>query len=353
MHLLIAAPGNSVHTLRWVDAFLHRGHRVDLVTQHPPLAEMPPGIRVHRLPHLRGAGYMLNQRRFRQLVGQLAPDVVNVHYASGYGTLARCLVGVPMVLNVWGSDVFEFPERGGMHRWWLQGNLRAAGVIVSTSKVMAKRVHELLPASRIEVVPFGVDTERFRPAVVRRDGPVVIGTVKALRHTYGIDRLLQAFAQLLAHDGLPGVRLRIVGDGPERGPLEALAGRLGIAGMVDFIGAVPHRQVPAELQKLDVYVALSRAESFGVAVIEASACGLPVVVSDVGGLPEVVAEGRTGFVVPHGAPTHAAERLHQLVCDADQRRRLGEEGRRWVQEHYAWPMCVERMEQVLQHAAQA
>ncbi|MBX2973691.1 MAG: glycosyltransferase [Flavobacteriales bacterium] len=352
MRVLLIAAASSVHTVRWANAFVQRGLQVHLISQHAPLPALSPSVALHRFPHRGGLGYLLNRRRAARLVRSIRPDVVNAHYASGYGSLVRGLKEVPVVLNVWGSDVYEFPDRSALHRWWLLRNLRAAHRIVSTGHAMAQRVKALLPgAAPVDVVPFGVDLDVFRPADRRGNDPVAIGTVKALAHTYGVDRLLQAFALLLRMDGLPEARLRIVGDGPQRAELERIATGLGIAEQVDFIGAVPHGQVPDALRKLDIYVALSRAESFGVAVIEASACALPVVVSDAGGLPEVVRDGDTGFVVPQGDPAVAAQRLHQLILDGVLRERMGAAGRRWVREQYEWSHCVDRMIAVLQQAA--
>lgn len=347
MRILLVAAANSVHTVQWANAFAGRGHRVHLATQHAPLPQLAPAVQVHRLPHRRGTGYLLN-RGLARLADQLRPDVVNVHYASGYGSLVRGLKDVPVVLNVWGSDVYEFPDRSPLHRAWLLGNLKAARTIVSTSEAMAARVRQLLPdAPPITVVPFGVDTTVFTPAASPGEG-LPVGTVKTLAPTYGIDRLMQAFAQLPTTSGL---RLRIVGDGPEREVLIRLAAQLGVADRTDMVGAVPHARVPDELRKLSVYVALSRAESFGVAVIEASACGLPVVVSDAGGLPEVVRDGVTGFVVPGGDPRVAARRIQELLADPALRTRMGTMGRQFVQERYERSRCVDRMIAVLQQAA--
>ena len=131
-----------------------------------------------------------------------------------------------------------------------------------------------------------------------------------------------------------------------------MAARLGVSERMDMVGGVAHEKVPEELHKLDVFVALSRAESFGVAVVEASACGLPVVVSDSGGLPEVVQDRVTGFVVPGGDPQEVANLLRQLLADRALRERMGAEGARFVNEHYEWGRCVDRMLEVLRNTVE-
>lgn len=354
MRIVLLSAASSVHTMRWANAFADRGHEVHLISQHEPLRGYREGVHTHLLPHRSGAGYLLNGRRLRRLVNDIGPDVVNAHYATGYGTLARAVKDVPVVLNVWGSDVFDFPEKSAVHRWWLARNLRAADRLVSTSEVMADRTMRWVPdLPRPIVVPFGVDTVQFSPLHVDHHEGVVIGTVKALAHKYGIDTLIDAFQLLRERPGMERIRLRIIGTGPDRDALVARADNAGLGGLVEFVGGVPHAMVPQNLDRLDIFVALSRndSESFGVAVIEASSCGLPVVVSDAGGLPEVVVQGATGFVVPREDPAAAAERLGMLVHDAQLRERMGAEGRRHVIARYEWKACVDRQLAVLDEAA--
>ena len=342
-----------MHTLRWANAFAANGHEVDLVSEHEPLRGYV-GLRgIHLLPHRSGAGYLLNGTRLRRLVRELKSDVVNAHYATGYGTLARAVRGVPLVLNVWGSDVFDFPEKGPLHRWWLRRNLRAAQRVVSTSEVMADRTRFWVPdLARPSVVPFGVDTVQFSPLSGEDNSHehIVIGTVKSLAKQYGIDTFIEAFALLRSRPDMQDVRMRIIGSGPDLAELSTLVSARGLIGLVDLVGAIPHEQVPAALERMDIFVALSREESFGVAVIEAAACGLPVVVSDAGGLPEVVVDGITGAVVPRNDPAAAVEQIARLVASPELRAQWGKAGREHVMKHYEWNGCVDRMLGVLQEA---
>lgn len=354
MKVLLLSGASSVHTIRWANAFAAQGLEVHLVSQHAPIDPLAPAVRLHRPPHFGGAGYVLNGPRLRRLVRDLGIDVVNAHYATGYGLLARAVRSVPVVLNVWGSDVYDFPSGGPLHRALVRANLRAATRVVSTSRVMAERTRQLCPGlGPITVVPFGVDLSLFRP--LERDGhhAPVIGTVKSLAPKYGIDTLIGAFA-LLAPE-FPTLRLRIVGSGPQQQELERMAERLGVAARTDIVPRVAHDQVPDQLRRLDVYVALSKldSESFGVAVIEASACGLPVVVSDAGGLPEVVVDGRTGFVVPRADAAAAAAKVRELLRSPDLRRRTGRAGAEHVAAEYAWDACVQRQVAVLREAVAA
>lgn len=353
MKVLLIAAASSVHTMRWANAFVQRGAIVHLVSEHDPIPGFDQAVRLHRLPHVGGLGYVLNRTALRRIIREFHPDVMNAHYASGYGTLAVRDVNVPLVLNVWGSDVYEFPDAGPVQRWLLKRNLRRADAVVSTSEVMARRTAEVCPGlGPIAVVPFGVDVDRFSPMPRAESGELVLGTVKTLAPKYGIDTLLRAFKLVCDRQPSREMRLRIVGGGSQESELKRLAVQLGVEGATDFVGSVPHDAVPGELRKLDVYVALSRthSESFGVAIIEASACGVPVVVSNVGGLPEVVEDGVTGFIVAPEDPTAAANAIEQLLASKELRDRMGTAGRDRVERLYAWGACVDRQMAVLRSA---
>ena len=359
--IALLGPANSIHLQRWAHALVDRGHAVGVFTQHACDRKLLPiSANVFPLPRGGALGYFTNAWRARELLTRWRPDVVNAHYASGYGTTAA-LCGVrPVLLSVWGSDVYDFPYQSALKGRLIRGNLRRATAIASTSHAMARQVQRLTPErSEIAVTPFGVDVARFRPEPLHRaTGPLTVGTVKSLAPKYGVDLLLRAFAGLVADadvQALPqGCRLLVVGDGPQRAELEALARELGIAPRTEFAGAVAHAEVPTWLNRLDVYAAPSRldSESFGVAVIEAGACALPVVVSDAGGLPEVVRDGETGLVVPRDDVPGLQAALKRLVLDAALRDRLGRAGRLHVENTYEWGHCVDLMERCLQRVAQ-
>jgi len=299
------------------------------------------------------AGYFLARSAARRCLQAFQPDIVNAHYATGYGTLARLAGFRPIALSVWGSDVYAFPTKSRLHRAWVTSNVRAANAVFSTSHAMANRVLELAPdVATPAVTPFGVDTALFRPGTSRPAmDRIVFGTVKSLAPVYGIDRLIRAFAASLYEVRVDSpaladrMYLRIAGAGPELSALRALAEALGIAERTTFAGALPHRDVPQFLDGLDVFVALSRQESFGVAVLEASASGCAVVATDVGGLPEVVVPGETGVLVSDkNAVDGATHAFAQLVRDPSRRVRMGQAGRAFVTRNYDWNTCIRVME---------
>ncbi len=362
MKIALISAASSIHTIRWANGLHADGHEIHVISQHPQAEPFAPGVQVHLFP-LRGVvGYFSMAHGVRRLLRQLQPDIVNAHYASGYATTARLVGFRPWVLSVWGSDVYDFPYKSRWHRWLVHTNLLAANAVASTSQCMAAQARSLAPElGAIAITPFGVDLGTYQgigPTAQAQSDRWVIGTVKTMAEKYGVDTLIEAFALLqrklassapaLAHS----MRLRLVGGGPQTAALQQLAQNLGIADRVEFVGQVPHAQVPHVLASLDIYVALSRldSESFGVAVIEAGAAGRPVVVSDAGGLSEVTVHGVTGLVVPRGNPQAAADALEHLLRNADLRQQMGLAAQQHVARHYSWHACIHTMVEFYEQA---
>jgi len=349
--VLLVGAGNSIHLQRWANALAQAGLRLHVATVHPPLPTgWLPAVTLHLLRPHGAAGYVGAVPALRRLVHQQRIDLVHAHYATGYGVLATLAGYRPRLVSVWGSDVDDFPDKSMLHAALLRRVLRSADALAATSQALVGRVHTLLPqrpaGQQLHLTPFGVDTEQFQPGVApRRDAAqVVIGSSKGLAATYGIDVLLRAFAQLPAVNRHgQALQLRLLADGPQASEYQQLAAALGLQGRVQFDGGLPHAQMPQALSALDVFVAPSRQESFGVSVLEASACAVPVVASAVGGLPEVVEHGVTGLLVPPGNVAALAAALATLADDPALRLAMGRAGRQLVQARYAWPFCVEQM----------
>ena len=164
---------------------------------------------------------------------------------------------------------------------------------------------------RTDVIPSGVDTDRFRPSADRIAakarlgvdvGRPLIGTVGRLEPRKGTATLIAALATLRA--GGRDASLVVVGDGPLRSELVATAARLGLASHVQMLG--DRADIEEILAAVDVFVLPSRTEGMSNALLEAMAMALPVVATAVGGTPEVIAEGRSGLLVPSDDPSAMA-----------------------------------------------
>lgn len=355
MKLLYIGQGSSIHNVRWLNSISENGVEITFLTIHAPREKLDKSIEVVKVPGSGWLGYVLVGFLSWVLSRRTQFDIRHIHYATGYGMSAFFGSRANTILSVWGSDVYEFPRRSSIHRWYLRKVLERAELICSTSEAMKHQVECLFrPSAPIRVTPFGIDTSKFKTALLVDEGMrvegarnFVVGTVKTLEPKYGIDVLIRAFCifkQDIERLGIGRkIELHIAGEGYQENDLRRLVNKLGLEDCVKFLGFLRHDDVPKVLNSFDVFAALSREESFGVAAIEASACGLPVVVSNIGGLPEVVRHGTTGFVVAVEQPEGAAEVFRTLFTDPVMRRKVGETGQKHVAKTYSWSASVQIM----------
>lgn len=341
--LLLLSDAQSVHTQKWAEFMAEQAnYNTHLFSLNAPTDDWyqkhPITLHIASVKNKSITGklrYLTAVKQLKDIIKTIKPNLVHAHYATSYGMLGRISGFHPFIISVWGSDVYEFPTKSILHKAILRRNLRAADLICSTSAAMARQTSKY-SSKQIHVVPFGVDCSRFSQREKTETSTITIGTVKTLEQTYGIDLLLKAFAILTKKQPQILLELKIAGQGSQLDALKKLAIELEIQHQVDFAGKIPHNQVPDFLRSLDVFVALSRRESFGVAVIEAAACGCPVVVSNVGGLPEVVQHGETGFLVASESPEAAADAMEKLVLDKKLRVNFGIAARTFVENNYNW-----------------
>lgn len=210
----------------------------------------------------------------------------------------------------------------------LAAKVGAADLVVCTSNWAASQVTAWAGGaeSRVRVVPCGVDLARFSVAGPRRSVPrpaLAVLTVAGLTARKGHRYLLEAVAAL----GERGMVVDIVGAGPEGPHLEAMAHRLGIAGLVRFHGALGHDEVAARYAMADVFCLPSLAEGVPFVLMEAMACAIPVVTTWICGVPELLTHEQEGLLVPPADAAALAEAFGRLHGEPELRERLGRQGR--------------------------
>ncbi len=348
--ILFLADINSIHTEKWVRSLTKRGYQIALFSLSVKTCTWPDELKipyqcfdmseesVRSSKRFGKASYFKAIHALRPLLESFDPHIVHAHYASSYGMLATKLSFPQSVISLWGSDIYEFPKRSILHKFLIKKILRKAPVVCSTSKAMAVEASKYIKR-KYEVTPFGIDVDRFQYNSEEHE-VYTIGTVKSLEHIYGVDRLIKAYAAYQKTSEIKSC-LKIYGSGSEKEKLQKLVDSLGISDHVGFEGFVSGNQLVAAFNSLDVYVALSRRESFGVAVLEAESSGLPVITSDAGGLPEVV-DPESGYVLSGELIQETAIILKQLE-DREERRKRGVSARQFVINNFSEDACVDKL----------
>lgn len=350
MKVLLLSDINSAHTQKWAIGLSKKGIDIGIFSISKPVTDWyakynivllsDSSIENQNSSSLSKLGYFKFIPKLKAAIKKFKPDIVHGHYASSYGILGARSGFHPFVLSVWGSDVYDFPNKSIPNKLILKYNLKKADQIVSTSHIMAKETKKYT-SKNIVITPFGVDLNIFKPTKVKSvfsSEDIVIGTVKSLEIKYGIDYLLKAFAILKMRCSELPLKLLIVGDGSEMDNLKALSKSLKIENETIFTGKVVQEDVPKFQNMLTVYVSLSiyNSESFGVAAIEASACEKPVVVSDVDGFKEVVDNNVTGIIVPKCNIEETVKAIEFFILDKGRSLEFGKNGRVRVSKLYNW-----------------
>jgi len=367
--------GAETHAHEVAKELVGRGHDVkvytsDLLREHPFEHLDQPFDMVDGVPVVRKRAYRLGEAfHYPMMPGQVEilrepADVLHSHSFGYFHTnvmaVRRKLRDTPLVI----TPHYHPPEtmQGGPVRHLLRrfydNNLAnwvfdQADIIIAVSRgELSSMVHHINDLSKVRVIPNGIHFTRFEElpeAGAFREprgiaGPMLL-YVGRLAVNKRMEFVIQAMPDLLeAH---PDLTLVIAG--PDDGVGEEwkeLASTLGVDGSIRFEGFLSEEDMIASYHDADVFVLPSEWEAFGIVLLEAMACRTPCVCADRGGAPEVIDDGETGFVATYGDVDDWADKIGQLLGDDTLRRRMGDLGRRRVQERFVWPAIVDQIEEV-------
>jgi len=356
IRLLVLSNPNSIHTIKWITALAKNNFKIVLVglntlkvtdyNKYSNIKVITFNNDIIKYENIfRKLRYIKLLPKIKKIISEFKPDILHAHYASSYGLLGALSNFHPFVISVWGSDIYDFPRKSWFHKKILQYNLIQADHILSTSKVLAKET-KLYTNMPIEITPFGIDIDIFKKKNTKSlfgDDDIVIGTIKSLEEIYGIENLIHLFNLLVEkYPELP-LKLLIVGGGSLSSSLKALVVDLKLEDKTIFTGEIIASDIPQYHNMLSIYVALSKQESFGVAILEASSCSRPVIVSDVGGLPEIVEDKVTGYVVDGENIEKVLIVIEKILFNKQLEIKMGEAGRNRVERLYNWKNNVQQM----------
>ncbi|HEY7654410.1 MAG TPA: glycosyltransferase [Methylomirabilota bacterium] len=296
--------------------------------------------------------------RTMRLVRSRRIQVIHSHGkgAGLYGRLVAWWTGAAAIHTFHGIHP---PRHPGLYLAMerLLARLSHAVIHVSASQAAEARALGLAPPGRSRVVVNGIDVERVRAAAARaplsrdqlglRGDALVVGTVARFDPVKGLDVLLRAFALLL--ERVPEAQLLVVGDGPERESLRALARGLDPGGRIVFVGAIP--DAARVLPLVDLYATASRREGLPLAVLEAMACEVPVLATRAPGHVDAVDDGVTGQLVPVDDVSGLAAAAAGLLRDPARRSAMGRAGRARVERDFTRARMIVAIADLYREAA--
>lgn len=397
MKILLLAHGFPRHAGDLAGAFLLAlargqqalGHTVLAVVPHDaglPIDDVVDGVRVQRYRYasdadetlayrgtmadqvmrtwsgrLRLAGFVRAARQAAtRAIAEFAPDVVHVHwwFPGGLSMWPRLVNRVPYVMTSHGTDLF-LVDRVPAARYLAGPIFRNAAQTTVISSPLVSRVERLgVDRRSITVIPMPVDAAvaaQLEGAFNAHRPPDTLLFVGRLVERKGAAYVIRAIAEL--SEAGRHVRLVIVGDGPERVALTALAGSLAVGDRVEFTGALSPAEVRDRYRAGGVFVMPAvtdwkgEQEGFGMVLVEAMAFGLPVVATRSGGIPDIVRDGENGVLVPERDVGALARGILLLLDDPALATRLAEAARADVRDRFAPARIASAFDSVYRRAA--
>ena len=366
----VAARGHEVHMVLPWHPKLRRPEREGRVHFHPFHYAPHPSMNIFGYAEALRADVNLRWKAFaaaplalaagwwaaRRVAAQVGATVMHGHWVIPSGAIAATATrGLPVVISLHGSDVYVAERHAMAGRVAGHAFSRAGWVTACSADLRARALRLGADEQRSEVVPYGVDADRFRPdAAVRAEvraslgieesTPMVFAAGRFVRKK-GFEYLIDAIAKLPAP-----VMLVMGGDGDLRDEFVARARDAGIAERVRFVGLLSQDAVARHFAAADVIAAPSVRDDSGNVdglpnvVLEALASATPLVATPAGGIAAAVDHDRTGMLVPERDPEALAAAIAGLLESPSRRRALGDAARADVIGRFGWARAAERFE---------
>jgi glycosyltransferase involved in cell wall biosynthesis len=348
------------------------GYQISVVTpkiyEKSHYVEEQEGIRVYRFPFFSGNRPLIEYEKipylrmvFYYMTGFLLTiyvvfkhkcHLIHAHWAIPTG-LIGVLVGsflkTPLIVTIHGSDF----RIGTMNAFILKKIFlyvcKRAKHIICVSEVLRREIEKLgIKAEKISVSPMGVEELFFRPLINRGVNRMsqwfTILSNRQLQPIYNISLLIRAIPMVLKEE--PNARFIIAGIGSERERLEKQVKDLNISSSVQFLGWVPHEEMPKLLSQADIYISTSLDDGTSISLLEAMASGAFPIVTDIPSNREWISDGENGFLVPLNEERFLAEKILEAIRNRELLSESLKINESIVEERALWPVCIEKIKEI-------
>ena len=271
------------------------------------------------------------------------------------GAIIQSITGIPHIATVHGSDLSLIRKSAVLTRI-CTFIIRHSDTVTVNSRYTRQQLVSLVPESdrKIQIIPMGVDSEFFhkhKPVteIKKSQQERIILNVGRLIGLKGTRYLIEAMADVV--QAVPDAKLVVVGTGPEKKHLVKRVHELSLDNHVQFLGTIPHDELPSYYQNADVFVLPSitlagMTEGLGVVLLEAMSHGIPVIGSNVGGIPDIITDGENGFLVPEQRPDILAEKIIRILDDTELQEKFRRNGLIRVRDSFSWDMISKKFSEL-------
>jgi glycosyltransferase involved in cell wall biosynthesis len=371
----VGARGHTVHVVLPWHPRLRRESREGNVFFHPFRYAPHPSLNIFGYAEALEADVRLRWKAFiaaplalaaawrtaRRVAAQVHATVMHGHWIIPGGVIAaNARAKLPLVISLHGSDVFVAEHHTIAAALARRTFARAGWVTACSADLRVRAIALGASEPRSEVLPYGVDAERFRPNTAARarvraalgvsDGTPVVFAVGRFVRKKGFEYLIDAAAQLAETQTPSDVLVVLAGDGDLCEELQARARQSPAADRIRFVGLLLHHEVADYLAAADIAVVPSVRDDAGNVdglpnvVMETLASATPLIATPAGGIGTVIEPERTGLLVPERDAPALARAIQTLASSPDQRAALGTAARKMVLNRFGWPHVAERLE---------
>jgi glycosyltransferase involved in cell wall biosynthesis len=310
-------------------------------------------IEYDRIPYLRMIQYYLSGFLFTLYVLlRHQYGLIHVHWVIPTGLIGLCVSRVlrkPLIITTHGSDLRMALEKGGILKKIYVFTSTHANHIQCVSEIQKKEMLFLgLPETKISVIPMGVEDVFSGSGENRKtepdDHPFTVLSNRNLLPMYNVSLLIRAIPMVLKEE--PGIRFIIAGDGTEKEALKREATELTIDNHIQFLGRIPHEEMPSLLARADIYVSTSLYDGTSVSLLEAMGAGAFPIVTDIPSNREWIEDGKNGFLFPVNEEKILVKKILSAIHDKE----MIEKARKWnlslVKEKALWSTCIGKIEKI-------
>lgn len=354
---------SETFVLGQITGLIDRGHDIEIIsitepseeTVHEDISKYNLLEKTHYINKSRSIlGFIPDQKLVSAL---FFTDIIHAHFAGNPASWALKIsqsFGIPFVFTAHAYDIFIDPDVEDLKEKF--GN---AAKIITISDYNTEYLLNMLGKEfeeKIEVIRCGIDLTNFNYVERTHNDIVKILFVGRLVEKKGPLYAIEALNNLTKERN--NIELRMIGDGPLKGEITSLIGKLNLGDKVHLLGAQPQSRVLKEMEEADIFFLPSLTAENGdregspVSILEAQATGLPIVSTIHTGIPEIVIDGKTGFLVPEKDTNAMTESLKKLIPDPELRIKMGKAGRAHVETYHDREKEIDELEKLFHNLLQ-